>query len=223
MNQASSTIKKCSFELGGLAPFIVFADADIDAAVEGACVAKFRNTVCLLSPHQKSFSNQIILKLKNVFRDEQGQTCVCTQFLLVHQSIYAAFAEKLAAKVSTFKIGNGFSKDTTHGPLIHGAGIEKVERHLKDAVEKGAKILCGGKRGNVEGFEEGYFFEPTGLWTPFVFLKRAREEEADCFTTWIVVTGLSPECLISQEETFGLSPFSSFSLPGHSSWLRKRI
>ncbi|KAL8278439.1 hypothetical protein RQP46_009129 [Phenoliferia psychrophenolica] len=151
MGQAASTIKKCSFELGGLAPFIVFGDADISAAVDGAIAAKFRNT---------------------------GQTCVCTQFLLVHSSIYDTFAEQLVKKVAAFKIGNGFDAGVTHGPLIHNAGVDKVDRHVKDAVKNGAKILIGGKKAVVEGNEGGAWYEPT------------------------VLSDMAP-CLISQEETFG--------------------
>ncbi|KAK4703925.1 hypothetical protein P7C70_g2299, partial [Phenoliferia sp. Uapishka_3] len=151
MKQASSTIKKCSFELGGLAPFIVFGDADVTAAVDGAIAAKFRNT---------------------------GQTCVCTQFLLIHSSIYDTFAEQLVKKVAAFKIGNGFDAGVTHGPLIHNAGVDKVDRHVKDAVKNGAKVLIGGKKAVVEGNEGGAWYEPT------------------------VLSDMAP-CLISSEETFG--------------------
>ncbi|KAM0751537.1 succinic semialdehyde dehydrogenase [Meredithblackwellia eburnea MCA 4105] len=151
MKQASSTIKKCSFELGGLAPFIVFGDADIPKAVDGAIAAKFRNT---------------------------GQTCVCTQFLLVHSSVYQEFADQLVKKVKAFKLGNGFDEGVTHGPIIHNAGVDKVERHVKNAVENGAKILAGGKRAVVPGNENGSWFEPT------------------------VLSDMAP-CLINEEETFG--------------------
>ncbi|SCZ91801.1 BZ3500_MvSof-1268-A1-R1_Chr5-3g08145 [Microbotryum saponariae] len=136
MQQASSTLKKCSFELGGLAPFVVFEDADIDKAVAAAVIAKFRGS---------------------------GQTCVCTQYHLVHSSVYDQFAEKLAAKVKAFKVGNAFDEGVTHGPLIHDAAVDKVDRHVQDAVKKGAKVLVGGKKAVVKGGERGSFYEPTIL------------------------------------------------------------
>ncbi|SCV72706.1 BQ2448_4243 [Microbotryum intermedium] len=136
MQQASSTLKKCSFELGGLAPFVVFEDADLDKAVAAAVIAKFRGS---------------------------GQTCVCTQYHLVHSSVYDQFAEKLAAKVKAFKVGNAFDEGVTHGPLIHDAAVDKVDRHVQDAVQKGAKVLVGGKKAVVKGGERGSFYEPTIL------------------------------------------------------------
>ncbi|KAI5481068.1 hypothetical protein MNV49_006254 [Pseudohyphozyma bogoriensis] len=152
MQQSSSTIKRCSFELGGLAPFIVFDDADFEKAVEGAAIAKFRNS---------------------------GQTCVCSQFVLVQAGIYDKFAEALTKKVESFKLGEAFTAGVTHGPLIHEASVAKVERHVADAVKNGAKLLTGGKKAKVAGFEGGYFFEPT------------------------VLKDVTPACLIGQEETFG--------------------
>ncbi|KAI0758000.1 succinic semialdehyde dehydrogenase [Fomes fomentarius] len=116
---ASSTLKKVSIEAGGNAPFIVFDDADIDAAVAGAITCKFRGT---------------------------GQTCVCANRIYVQSSIYAEFASRLAEKVAAFKVGNGLDKDTTHGPLIHEKAIEKVQHHVEDAVAQGAQLLVGGKR-----------------------------------------------------------------------------
>ena len=118
MQQCAPTIKKMSFELGGNAPFIVFDDADIDAAIEGALIAKFRNA---------------------------GQTCVCANRIYVQDGVYEEFAEKFADKVSAFKVGDGFRKDVAIGPLINKAAVSKVERHLADATEKGCKILVGGK------------------------------------------------------------------------------
>lgn len=119
MRQCSSTLKKLSLELGGNAPFIVFADADIDAAVDGLMISKYRNS---------------------------GQTCVCTNRTLVHEAIYEEFSEKLAKKVAALKVGDGFEAETNQGPLIDMRAVEKVEAHIKDAVSKGAKILTGGKR-----------------------------------------------------------------------------
>jgi len=119
MRQCSDQIKKVSLELGGNAPFIVFDDADLDAAVEGAMASKYRNA---------------------------GQTCVCANRLYVQSSVYDAFAEKLAKKVAGLSVGDGFDKGTTIGPLIEEAAIDKVEAHIADAVSKGARVVAGGKR-----------------------------------------------------------------------------
>ncbi|KAF8338844.1 succinate-semialdehyde dehydrogenase [Cantharellus anzutake] len=117
--QAASTLKKVSIEAGGNAPFIVFDDGDVDAAVEGALASKFR---------------------------QSGQTCVCANRLYVQSGVYDEFASKLAEKVDKFKVGNGLDKATTHGPLIHERAVQKVEDHVEDAVAKGAQVLVGGKR-----------------------------------------------------------------------------
>jgi succinate-semialdehyde dehydrogenase / glutarate-semialdehyde dehydrogenase len=119
MKQSSSTVKKLSLELGGNAPFIVFDDADLDAAVEGAIVSKYRNA---------------------------GQTCVCANRLYVQAGVYDAFGEKLVAAVAKLKVGNGFEPGVQQGPLIDHAAVEKVEEHIQDAVSKGGRILLGGKR-----------------------------------------------------------------------------
>lgn len=116
--QCAPTVKKLSMELGGNAPFIVFDDADLDAAVAGAIVSKYRNA---------------------------GQTCVCANRLLVQDGVYDAFAEKLAAAVAALKVGNGVDEGVNQGPLIDQAAVTKVEELLADAVVKGARILCGGK------------------------------------------------------------------------------
>jgi len=119
MKQSSSTVKKLSLELGGNAPFIVFDDADLDAAVEGAIISKYRNA---------------------------GQTCVCANRLYVQAGVYDAFAEKLVAAVAKLKVGNGFEPGVQQGPLIDNAAVEKVEEHIQDAVSKGGRVLLGGKR-----------------------------------------------------------------------------
>ena len=119
MRQCADTIKKLSLELGGNAPFIVFDDADLDAAVEGAMISKFRNA---------------------------GQTCVCANRLFVQDGVFDAFAKKLAEKVATLKVGDGTLNGVTQGPLIDNAAIEKVESHVADALSKGATLLQGGKR-----------------------------------------------------------------------------
>jgi len=119
MAQCAGTVKKVSLELGGNAPFIVFDDADIDAAVEGAMMSKFRNT---------------------------GQTCVCANRLFVQDSVYDKFAKKLGEKVAAMKVGNGMEEGVMQGPLIDMKAVEKVEEHITDAVGKGARLVTGGKR-----------------------------------------------------------------------------
>jgi succinate-semialdehyde dehydrogenase/glutarate-semialdehyde dehydrogenase len=148
MAQCAPTLKKLSLELGGNAPFIVFEDADLDAAVEGAMASKFRNT---------------------------GQTCVCTNRFYVHDKVYASFTEKLAKAVAALKVGNGVDEGVSQGPLIDEGAVLKVEQHIENALSLGAKILSGGKRHALGGS----FFEPT------------------------VLTEVSQEMLIVQEETFG--------------------
>ena len=118
MAQCAPTLKKLSLELGGNAPFIVFADADLDAAVEGAMIAKYRNA---------------------------GQTCVCANRIYVQDQVYDAFAQKLAAAVAKLKVGNGAEPGVTTGPLIDAHAVAKVRAHLDDAVGKGARVLAGGQ------------------------------------------------------------------------------
>ncbi len=148
MAQCAGTVKKLSLELGGNAPFVVFDDADLDAAVEGAIASKFRNT---------------------------GQTCVCTNRILVHDVVYDAFATKLAAAVMTLKPAHGLTAGATQGPLIDDVAVEKVERHMRDAQSRGAKILVGGHRHALGG----RFFEPT------------------------VLVDVTPQMAVAREETFG--------------------
>ena len=126
MAQSAPTVKKMSLELGGNAPFIVFDDADIDSAVEGAFASKYRNA---------------------------GQTCVCSNRLYVQEGVYDQFVEKFAAKVKTAKVGNGFEDGVNQGPLIEEAALQKVERHVKDAQAKGGRVLVGGKRLDGQFFE----------------------------------------------------------------------
>ncbi|OGO97936.1 MAG: succinate-semialdehyde dehydrogenase (NADP(+)), partial [Curvibacter sp. GWA2_64_110] len=128
MAQSAPTVKKLSLELGGNAPFIVFDDADIDSAVEGAMASKYRNA---------------------------GQTCVCANRIYVQDGVYDEFVQKFAAKVKAVKVGNGFEDGVSQGPLIEDAAVDKVVRHVADAVAKGGKILTGGKKMG------GQFFEPT--------------------------------------------------------------
>ena len=126
MAQSAPTIKKMALELGGNAPFIVFDDADIDSAVEGAFASKYRNA---------------------------GQTCVCSNRLYVQEGVYDQFVEKFAAKVRTAKVGNGFEEGVNQGPLIEEAALVKVERHVQDAVARGGRVLVGGKRQSGQFFE----------------------------------------------------------------------
>ena len=153
MAQSAPSVKKMSLELGGNAPFIVFEDADIDSAVEGAFASKYRNA---------------------------GQTCVCTNRFYVQESVYEEFATKFAAKVKTAKVGNGFNEGVNQGPLIEPSALDKVERHVNDAVAKGGKVLTGGKRLSAMG--SGQFFEPT------------------------VIADASADMVCAKEETFG--PFA---------------
>ncbi|MCO4892402.1 NADP-dependent succinate-semialdehyde dehydrogenase [Cupriavidus sp. WGtm5] len=124
MRQSADTIKKLSLELGGNAPFIVFDDADLDAAVEGAIASKYRNA---------------------------GQTCVCANRLYVHDKVYDAFAEKLVAAVAQLKVGYGVEPGVLQGPLINEDAVAKVESHIADALGKGARLLTGGKRHALGG------------------------------------------------------------------------
>ena len=148
MEQCAATVKKVSMELGGNAPFLVFDDADLDAAVEGAMMSKFRNT---------------------------GQTCVCANRILVQDGVYDAFAAKLAEAVKGLKVGFGLEEGVTQGPLIDVAALEKVEEHVGDATAKGAKVAVGGAR-HERG---GTFYEPT------------------------VLTGVTTDMKVTNEETFG--------------------
>lgn len=158
MAQCAPTIKKLALELGGHAPFIVFEDADIDAAVSGALTSKYRNS---------------------------GQTCVCANRFYVHKNIQDEFVEKFAQAIEIIKVGNGMEAGVTQGPLIEQAALEKVERHIADALSKGAKLVTGGKRSALGGT----FHEPT------------------------ILSNVTSDMLISYEETFGpvapITPFES--------------
>ena len=155
MRNSAQSVKKLSLELGGNAPFIVFDDADIDAAVAGAMICKFRNT---------------------------GQTCVCANRIYVQDAVYDQFLQKFKEKIETLRVGNGLEEGVTQGPLINQDGLNKVAKHVKDAVDKGAKIVTGGK------VMSGNFFEPT------------------------LLSDVSLNAHTSQEETFGpVAPVYRFS------------
>jgi succinate-semialdehyde dehydrogenase/glutarate-semialdehyde dehydrogenase len=145
MRQASDTLKKVSLELGGNAPFIVFDDADIDAAVVGAMASKFRNT---------------------------GQTCVCVNRFFVQDGVYEAFTTKLAEAVRALKVGNGREPGMTQGPLINQAALSKVQRHVEDALSKGAQALCGAQPDALGGT----FYQPTVLINANDQMEMAHEE-----------------------------------------------
>jgi succinate-semialdehyde dehydrogenase/glutarate-semialdehyde dehydrogenase len=156
LRQAADQVMKCSMELGGNAPFIVFDDADLDAAVDGAIVCKFRNN---------------------------GQTCVCANRIYVQAGVYDAFAEKLAAKVSAMKIGDGFEDGVAFGPLINTKARTKVAEHIADAKAKGGTVILGEGAGDMDG----NFFGPT------------------------IVTGATSDMTVAHEETFGpLAPLFKF-------------
>ena len=158
MEQCAPTVKKLALELGGHAPFIVFEDADIDAAVSGAMASKFRNS---------------------------GQTCVCANRFYVHKKVQDAFVEKFAKALEIIKVGNGMQAGITQGPLIETAALEKVKKHVADALSKGATLVTGGKP-SVEGKN---FYEPT------------------------ILSNVNSQMLITYEETFGpiapIIPFES--------------
>ncbi|MDQ0313862.1 NAD-dependent succinate-semialdehyde dehydrogenase [Amorphus orientalis] len=156
MKQSADTVKKLSLELGGNAPFLVFDDADLDAAVEGAMASKYRNA---------------------------GQTCVCANRIFVQSGVYDEFAERLAAKSKEMKVGNGFEDGVVQGPLINESAMEKVERLIADAVDKGARIVTGGGRHELGRT----FFQPT------------------------VLADVTPEMAVMREETFGpMAPLFRF-------------
>ena len=148
IKQSANQVKKLSLELGGHAPFIILDDANIDAAIEGVIASKFRNS---------------------------GQTCVCANRIYVQSGVYDEFVEKFAAKVKKLSVGNGVDQNVEIGPLINEEGLEKVASHVKDAVDKGASVVTGGKR--LDG--EGIFYEPT------------------------VIRDVDESMIIMKEETFG--------------------
>ena len=174
MAQSAPTVKKLSLELGGNAPFIVFDDADIDSAVEGAFASKYRNA---------------------------GQTCVCSNRLYVQDGVYDEFVEKFAAKVKTAKVGNGFEDGVNQGPLIEEAALEKVERHVKDAVARGARVLVGGKR------LSGQFFEPTVVADATADMLCAREETFGPFAPVFKFTTEQEAVDAANATEFGLASY----------------
>lgn len=162
MQQASDQIKRLSLELGGHAPVLVFPDVDVDKAAEWTVKAKSRNN---------------------------GQVCISPNRIYVHEKIWDAFIERIVYHTKQLKMGNGLDPETDVGPMFSREGLEKVERHVQDAIAKGAKVLCGGKRPEGKQFSKGYWYEPT------------------------VLVNVTREMMVSCEETFGpvmpLFPFSN--------------
>jgi succinate-semialdehyde dehydrogenase/glutarate-semialdehyde dehydrogenase len=160
LRASAAQLKRVTLELGGHAPFIVLADADLDAAVEGAVRSKFRNS---------------------------GQTCVCANRIYVEEAAYTEYCDRLAARVSELRAGDPLEEETEVGPLIDAAALAKVERHVADALERGGRILCGGRRISGPGADAGLLYEPT------------------------VIADVPAEAIVMREETFGpVAPLASF-------------
>ena len=174
MAQSAPTIKKLALELGGNAPFIVFDDADIDSAVEGAMASKYRNA---------------------------GQTCVCANRIYVQDGVYDRFVEKFAAKVQALKVGNGFEDGVVQGPLIEDAAVQKVQRHVADAVAKGGKVLAGGQPLG------GQFFQPTVVSEATADMLCAREETFGPFAPVFRFTTEQEAVDAANNTEFGLASY----------------
>lgn len=176
MAQSAPTIKKLSLELGGNAPFIVFDDADVDAAVNGALIAKYRNT---------------------------GQTCVCANRILVQAGVYEEFAQKLAARATELEVGAGIEDGVAQGPLIDDAALAKVEAHVADALDKGARVLCGGAR-HARG---GNFYQPTVLADVTPAMRVAREETFGPVAPLFRFTTEAEAVAMANDTEFGLAAY----------------
>ncbi len=177
MKQCAPTVKKLSLELGGNAPFIVFDDADLDAAVEGAMISKYRNA---------------------------GQTCVCANRLLVQDTVYETFVHKLADKVAALKVGHGFDDGVTQGPLIDADALQKVETMVADAVSHGAKVLTGGKRIHLSG---GAFYEPTVLTDVNAQMRLAKEEIFGPVAPVFKFSNEQEAIIMANDTEFGLASY----------------
>lgn len=176
MAQCAPTIKKLSLELGGNAPFIVFDDANLETAVDGAIAAKYRNT---------------------------GQTCVCANRFLVQSGIYDTFAARFAEKTRALKVGPGDEAGVVQGPLINAAGLAKVEAHVADAIDKGARVLCGGGR-HERG---GNFFQPTVLADVTPVMRIAREETFGPVAPLFRFTTEAEAIAMANDTEFGLAAY----------------
>ncbi|MEJ2682140.1 MAG: NAD-dependent succinate-semialdehyde dehydrogenase [Gammaproteobacteria bacterium] len=176
ITQCASTVKKVSMELGGNAPFIVFEDADLDAAVQGAIASKFRNA---------------------------GQTCVCSNRILVQRRVHDAFAEKLAGAVAEFKVGNGLEKDVVIGPLIHARALQDIDTLIQDSVAAGAKIAVGGERHALGGS----FYQPTILTNVTNSMPIARHEIFGPVAPLIPFDTEAEAIAIANDTDFGLAAY----------------
>lgn len=174
MAECAPTIKRISLELGGNAPFIVFDDADLDAAVKGAIACKYRNA---------------------------GQTCVCANRILVQSGVYDAFTEKLKQAVQALKVGNGINSTTDIGPLIEESALKKVDEHIADAVEKGGKLVLGGKRLG------GLFYEPTIMTNITSDMRFAREETFGPVAPLFKFDSESEAIEMANDTIFGLAAY----------------
>jgi len=174
MAECAPTIKRISLELGGNAPFIVFDDADLDAAVKGAIACKYRNA---------------------------GQTCVCANRILVQSGVYDAFTEKLKQAVQALKVGNGIDSTTDIGPLIEESALKKVDEHIADAVEKGGKLVLGGKRLG------GLFYEPTVMTNITSDMRFAREETFGPVAPLFKFDSESEAIEMANDTIFGLAAY----------------
>mgnify|MGYP000465771157 CR=1 FL=1 len=177
LRQAADQVMKCSMELGGNAPFIVFDDADLDAAVDGAIMCKFRNN---------------------------GQTCVCANRIYVQAGIYDAFAEKLKAKVEKMKVGDGLEAGTDLGPLINSDAIVKVQEHLADATSKGAKVILGDGQ-PMEG--AGHYLSPTILTGVTQEMQVATDETFGPLTPLVKFDTVDDVIEMANDTIFGLASY----------------
>ena len=174
--QCADTVKKVSMELGGNAPFLVFDDADLDEAVEGVMASKYRNT---------------------------GQTCVCANRILVQDKVYDEFTEKLAIAVKKLKVGNGLDEGINQGPLIDMAAVQKVEQHISNAIENGAKVVVGGERHSMGGT----FFQPTLLVDVTPTMEVTREETFGPFAPLYRFTTDEEGISLANDTEFGLAAY----------------
>lgn len=175
--ESAATLKKCSLELGGNAPFIVFEDADLDAAVEGLMVSKFRNA---------------------------GQTCVCPNRVLVHERVYDAFARKLADRVGALRVGPASQSDAEIGPLINERAVLKVQQHIDDALSLGGTLLVGGRRLGAEG---GTFFAPTVIGNATPEMRLAGEETFGPMVPLMRFATESEAVALANDTPFGLAAY----------------
>jgi len=181
MEGAAKHVKRVSLELGGHAPFIVFEDADLDAAVAGLFESKFRNS---------------------------GQMCICTNRLYVHESVAEAFSTKLIERLSKAKVGDGRSKDTEIGPLVNQRALDKVLRHIQDAQDKGGKVVFGGKRLMEGEYSKGFYCEPTVITGVTKEMEIAAEETFGPVVPMMTFTDESDAIQMANDTSYGLAAYA---------------